>query len=84
MLILLLDHCSKKKPDGKKDLFKFIDLNNFKIILTLLAKKPIVYMQIFILKVGELSLKKRFVRSDALIQIQLFNDDCINIYKLIT
>lgn len=41
-------------------------------------------MQIFILKIGELSLKKHLVRSDALIQIQLFNDGRINIYKLIT
>lgn len=54
VLVLLLNRCFIEEQGSKKDIIRLINSNNFKIILTLLTKMVIVYMQVFIIKVKKI------------------------------
>lgn len=55
ILILLLNYHFIKEQDGKKDIVRPISPNSFKVILILLTKMVIVYMQVFILEIRKSS-----------------------------
>lgn len=63
MLVPLLDHHFTKKWDSKKDFVLLIDLNNFKIIIILLAKMVRVEIKILIIEVGKFGFKKPLMES---------------------
>lgn len=55
ILVLLLNYCFIKEQDGKKDIIGLINPQNFKVILILLTKTVMIYMQVFILEVRKSS-----------------------------
>lgn len=55
VLVLLQNHCVIEEQGGKKDIVRPISPNNFKVILILLTKMIIVYMQVFIIEVRKSS-----------------------------
>lgn len=83
ILMLLLNHYSVEKWGSKKDLVCFVCSSSFEIVLVLLAKMIVLKMWNFIIKIGKLSLKSLFTRTNSIVLYQQFDSGRIRFHYLI-